>query len=329
MNKEFAFQWHITDFCNLRCKHCYQDRFDKERDLSFEVLEKIIFNIIKTLKEHNYSFLIINITGGEPLISENLFPILNILEREKFVKEFYIITNGIFLNKFLDKLSLYKKLKYLKISLEGGKEETNDMIRGLGNFKRIIEILMNISLEKVLMFTLAKYNYKEIPEMINLTDRINGKGLILERFIPLGRGKNLFDKTLNANEWYDVCKIISDIYNINPKDLLPYKAFYLDLEKDELYGALCNIGDESMCLMPNGIVYPCRRLPIQIGDLKLEDFSDIISRLRSFKMKILKERLKGKCSSCDIKECTGCRALTYNLKGDLLGEDPQCFYLKF
>lgn len=329
MEREFAFQWHITDSCNLRCKHCYQEKFNRERDLPINLLEEIIGNIINGLRENNYSSLIINITGGEPLISPLLFPILNILEKEDFVKEFSIITNGEYIEKVKNKLILYKKLKYLKISLEGAREETNDNIRGRGNFERVVRVLRECNLEKILMFTLAKYNYKEIFDMLKLTKNINGRGLILERFIPLGEGEKIAKETLEAKEWYEVCSFISEIYKISPYYLLSYKAFYFDLKDDKIYGALCNLGDESMCLMPNGIVYPCRRLPIEIGDLKKEDFSRILLKLKEFRNMLRKEKLKGICSSCKIENCIGCRALTYALTKDLFEEDPQCYYLKF
>lgn len=329
MEKEFAFQWHITDLCNIRCKHCYQNKFDKERDLPLILLEKIIKDIVNVLKKNNYSSLKINITGGEPLISPLLFPILSILEKEDFVKEFNIITNGIFIEKVQGELSLYKKLKYLKISLEGARENTNDNIRGKGNFKKVVEILRECKLEKLLMFTLAKYNYKEIYEMIELTKNTGGRGLILERFIPLGEGEKIAIEALGREEWYGVCNLISGIYNLSPYDLLPYKAFYLDIKENNIYGAFCNLGDESMCLMPNGIVYPCRRLPLEIGDLKKEKFLDILLRLRNLRDKFNKKNLKGICSLCEIEYCIGCRALTYALAKDLFQEDPQCYYLKF
>ncbi|MCS7201395.1 MAG: radical SAM protein [Dictyoglomus sp.] len=328
MEKEFAFQWHITNSCNLRCKHCYQEEFDREKDLSPNLLEKIIRDIIGVLKENNYSSLSINITGGEPLISPLLFPVLNILEKEDFVKDFSIITNGEYLGKMQDKLALYRKLKYLKISLEGAKEESNDYIRGRGNFNRVVEILKECKLKKVLMFTLAKYNYKEIYEMIKLTNKIGGIGLILERFIPLGKGREIIKETLGMKEWFEVCSFISEIYGLSPYSLLPYKAFYINIKDNEIYGALCNLGDESMCLMPDGIVFPCRRLPIEIGDLRKESFSNVLLRLRKFRNLLNKKNLEGICSSCNIKNCIGCRALSYALSKNLFKEDIQCFYLK-
>ena len=39
--KAFGFQWHVTDRCNLRCRHCYQHRFDDGADLPLAALTAI------------------------------------------------------------------------------------------------------------------------------------------------------------------------------------------------------------------------------------------------------------------------------------------------
>ncbi|MEN3012342.1 MAG: radical SAM protein, partial [Dictyoglomus thermophilum] len=76
MIKEFSFQWHITDFCNLRCRHCYQENFDRSRELPFERLVHIIEDISTFLKKEGFDRLSINLTGGEPLIYPHLNQLL-------------------------------------------------------------------------------------------------------------------------------------------------------------------------------------------------------------------------------------------------------------
>ena len=50
MKDPFYIQWHITNFCNLRCKHCYQDDFSKKSDLDGAGLKAISDNILTALK---------------------------------------------------------------------------------------------------------------------------------------------------------------------------------------------------------------------------------------------------------------------------------------
>ena len=324
MKKEFAFQWHITDLCNLRCRHCYQDRFDDKRDIPIVLWKNILEDMCSSLKIRGYKGLSINITGGEPLISPLFFPLMRLLEEEDLVKEVNLITNGIGLKELYPRLNSYKKLKYIKVSLEGPIRETNDLIRGAGNFDRVIENIQHISERIILMFTLTRINYDKIEDMYKLGTQLGVKGIILERFVPLGKGRDIIDKVLETKEWMYVLECIGNLFDISPKDLLPYRAFFLDIKEGEILGALCNLGDEAMCLMPNGIVYPCRRLPIALGDLKTEVFYNILDRLGDFRSRITKDLLKGKCHLCEIEECIGCRALAYALTGDVYSEDIQC-----
>lgn len=328
--KEFAFQWHITNYCNLRCKHCYQNDFTKKDDLDTEINKAIIKKISETLKDKKIS---INVTGGEPLLRKDIFEFLEFFEKIENIKEFNIITNAIPLNKAsIEKLDNLGKLKQLKISLECSDSVMNDSIRGKGSFKKVMEnfeLLKKISLkEKVLMFTLGSYNYMKTLAMLCFSRAAGADALILERFVPQGQGEMLKEHYLKKDEWLGVIKNIINFANLNtsPANLLPYKAFYIELQnEEEVQGALCNLGDESMALMPNGDIYPCRRLPIKIGNVIKEDFGDILIRL-----KLLREsfntNLKGKCKTCTISECIGCRALAYTLTGNLYGEDVQCYH---
>lgn len=326
--KNFGFQWHITDHCNLRCKHCYQIKFDKSSELCLEKVKTIIDKIDFSLKNR---FITVNITGGEPFLRDDLFDILSYIEDKKNFKEFNIITNATLIDsEKVNNLNKFNKFKYLKISLESLDEKKNDYIRGKGNFKKVIENIkffkVNSNKKILLMITLGSLNFKEIANFLDFSKDLKVDGVILERFVPIGKGLNLKEFYLKNIEWHDLLKII--IYyldlNLSPKDLLPYKAFWIDLKNSKLKGALCNLGDESMALMPNGDIYPCRRLPIVVGNILNEDFGEIISKLKKFKNNIIKN-LKGKCKNCEIKDCIGCRALTYAIKGDLFEEDPQCF----
>ena len=110
--------------------------------------------------------------------------------------------------------------------------------------------------------------------------------------------------------------------------VLPYQAFQIKFtgEEPELLGAPCVIGVDGLCIMPEGNVLPCRRFPISIGNLletplrQIWKRSDILQELRK------KENLKGRCGSCAIKDCRGCRSLAFALTNDYLAEDPHCGY---
>ncbi len=128
----FHIQWHITNLCNLRCQHCYQDDFSEERDLDWRGLKGVAQNILTTL--HDWEQIAsIHLTGGEPLLKQELFPLLDHLNQSPVVEELGIITNGLLLDqKVVERLSDFPKLKKIKISLDGADADVNDSIRGKG-----------------------------------------------------------------------------------------------------------------------------------------------------------------------------------------------------
>ena len=94
----FGFQWHITDRCNLRCTHCYQEDYSGSNELGLDGLKQIADEIIATLamwgKKGD-----IAITGGEPLVKEEVFPLINYLESSDDIASIDILSNGTLINE--------------------------------------------------------------------------------------------------------------------------------------------------------------------------------------------------------------------------------------
>ncbi len=316
LNESISFQWHITDFCNLRCKHCYQDNFTDENDLSIDKINLILENLSVQFRKIS-----INITGGEPFLRKDFYEILNIIEKSVNVSIFNIITNGTLLNYAnIEKLKSFKKLNELKISIDGILK--NDLIRGKGILEIVKKNILKIyDLKKVIMFTAGSFNYLDIEDVFEFA-REYANGLIIERFVPLGNGLNLKNCYLKKNEWKYIVEYIKDCFMIDDiNELAKYRAFYIDFDNNEFLGALCNLG-ESFAIMSDGTIYPCRRLPINLGNALTE--TQILQKIIMFR-NMLEEKLEIKCKECIyFNECIGCRAGVYATKNDLFAFDEQC-----
>jgi radical SAM protein with 4Fe4S-binding SPASM domain len=336
MGNPFYFQWHITDVCNLRCKHCYQNSFSIKTELDWYGLKTVCNNIIDALRTWNKKALI-TLTGGEPFMKRELNQLLNYLNSTEEVKELNIISNITLLNyKIINELKKYKKLKKIKFSLEGVTRESNDTVRGEGSFRKIIENLRllqnNSKFEIILMFTLLKSNLDEIPKVFSFCKEYNLDGFILERFIPLGQGKLIRNEVLSKEDWKSLVELLIDFCQVpqHIDEIKNFKAFWIKFHpktrKLMLLVAPCTVGVDGVCIMPNGDVLPCRRFNYVIGNLLEDDLtniwehSDVLFAIRK------KYNLKGKCSVCSDQDCRGCRALAYALTNDYLEEDTQCWY---
>src|SRR4030043_738842 len=137
-HNEFYFQWHITDKCNLRCKHCYHEDY-REEGLPTSQLVKIAAHLSDAVREWGKigSF---SITGGEPFTrKDDVFELLSFLETRSEIGHIDILSNGTLIDdRIIAELLKFNKLRRIQLSLEG-LEETNDKIRGAGSFKVITE----------------------------------------------------------------------------------------------------------------------------------------------------------------------------------------------
>jgi radical SAM protein with 4Fe4S-binding SPASM domain len=302
-------------------------------DLDWEGLKKISNNILGTLNQWNQTATI-HLTGGEPLLKQELFSLCKDLDQSPVVEELGMITNGLLFNQdVIQRLSEFSKLRKIKISLDGPDEETNDSIRQEETFNRVIENISLIkkksSFEIILMFTVMRRNFRSLPAFFKLSQELRTDGFIIERFIPWGRGRERMDEVLNKEEWKELIETILTLFSIDEKDaLLSYQAFQVNLngEEPELLGAPCVIGRDGLCIMPEGSVFPCRRFPISIGNLLNDSLGQIWERSELLDKLRKKENLKGLCGKCEIEDCRGCRSLALSLTGDYLEEDPHCWY---
>lgn len=77
--------WNLTNRCNLYCKHCYSSAKDIR---SYELTSEEATNLVKRLPHIKVKFAILS--GGEPLLREDLFHIAKLL-REQGIRTYLSI----------------------------------------------------------------------------------------------------------------------------------------------------------------------------------------------------------------------------------------------
>jgi len=327
--EEFYFQWHITNECNLRCKHCYHSDYIDD-SLNIDQLLLIGNHLCDAAQKwgKKASF---SLTGGEPFSnSKNIFSLLDLLEKRN-VDRVDILTNGTLIDeKITKKLKKYTKLRRIQLSLEGLKD-TNDKIRGNGSYERTIKTIKQLkeqSFNVSIMMTIGRHNYNEVIPLAKELGLLNVDAFILDRFIPEGQSNDKKDWLLSSEEIRQVYSLAYNFFqaSLKPRFLL-YRTLFCLLNPDDSHiGAICSVGNNALTIMPNGDVFPCRRLPIKIGNLLEETIyniwytSPLLWEMRN------PENLKGKCHNCEyIPICRGCRAMAYAITGNYFESDPQCW----
>lgn len=177
----------VTDACNLRCIYCMPEGYIARNYKTLDLSE--IDNIINALVGLGVKK--IRITGGEPLIREDIIEIICCIRRYKEIQDIGITTNGILLNAYAKKLKL-AGLKRINISLDSLKEDVYKEITGgslsevLNGIKHCIELGMKV---KINMVPIRGINDNEIMDFINLTENWDIDVRFIE-LMPLGPGVN-------------------------------------------------------------------------------------------------------------------------------------------
>jgi len=331
--KSFHLQWHITERCNLSCKHCYFDKKFLKNELSLSQLFTVFDDYLKLLKRWNFPCETsrISITGGEPLIRDDFFKFLRKCYKNKEKLRYGILTNGILLND--ENVSKLKKLQinYAQVSLEG-MERDNDEIRGKGTFKKIvkaIKLLVKNKISTSISVTVTKQNLKDIPLLIKLAGELGVRGLGLRRFVPIGRGKQIKELMLSPQETKELY-----LYILKTNQKLVDKRSKLRLNigcedgilAQEGYNAnTCVAGCSSLTILPNGDVYPCRRLPIYVGNVLKQSLEEIFYKSSELIKLRNPENVNIRCKECPyFNECKGgAKCVSYAYWKDSYIEDPQ------
>ncbi len=331
MGNEFYFQWHITERCNWRCKHCYHEGYTPEGELTSAQLQDVITKMEHALKAWG-KVAAVSITGGEPWIrAEDVKKILDRLETSPFFSRADLLTNGSLLDDAACSYLASKKiLRRVQVSVEGSTPEKNDAIRGDGSFNKIISAIRQLVKHKInvgVMMTIAEYNYDDVINTLEILSTEGVETFALERFMPTGQGIKQKEKTLSTEHVKETfSKLNAWARNNRVPRVLQYRPLFCMIEKDIHVGAMCSVGENALTVLHDGTILPCRRLPLPLGNI----FKDSLIQIWAESPILWQVRrltgLNEKCGHCpDVARCRGCRAMALAVTGDWLAADPHCW----
>lgn len=335
----FAIQWHITEKCDQRCKHCYlfggTDR-KSCKDLDLNVLKLILDNFIDFCKKVNV-LPSIAVTGGDPLLYHDIWDFLELLSSKNI--PFSILGNPFHLD-----LEVAKRLKECgcvnyQMSLDGCRE-THDYIRKKGSFDETLSkasCLKEAGISSSIMTTVSKLNIAEIPNLVDYVVKSGFERFAFSRYCP---NPGDYDLLPSAEEYKDFLDLMWNKYESYKdsetifvlKDHLWYLYLYehgmFDISEidnpDNLIIDGCGCANKHMSVLTDGTVYACRRCNTPVGKVPEESFYDIFF---SEKMEYYRQYDKfEKCNNCELKNyCRGCPSVAKCLTGDFYSKDPQCW----
>lgn len=331
-------QWHVTERCNLHCAHCYQESY-AAGELGFQDLLRILAQFQDLLdlwqREAGPRPVVghITVTGGEPFVRGDFPDLLEILATNRDRYRFAILTNGSYIDASLARRLRRLGPTFVQVSVEGA-PRTHDKIRGPGNFARTVAAIKTLVREGIptfIAFTAHWGNFREFPEVARLGRRLGIARVWADRLIPWGSGLSFTEQMLTPEETREFFEIMHQARTeagrrwFSRTEIAMHRALQFLVAGGTPYH--CTAGDTLITVQPNGDVYPCRRLPIRVGNLlktplaELYYQNDLLRALRD------RSRFGDGCQGCCyLRLCRGgLRCLSYAVSGDPFRGDPGCW----
>ena len=324
----FAFQWHITDECDQRCKHCYifaEDACKEPDAMTWSQMQDTFYNCLDFCEVYHrlpYFY----ITGGDPILHPNFWDLLRLMKEHHI--PFTILGNPFHLNdEVCRRLKEYGCEKY-QLSLAGSFDCTLEKIA----------CIKGAGIRAVIMTTVSGANIDEIPALIDTVVAHKADVFAFARYCPTSGEKDVGIEPLRYRQLLADCDKKFKAHEaagcetyFNKKDhlwtLYEYEtgAFRIpeDAQEGMIYGG-CNCGNCHLTILPTGDVYACRRVQdSRVGDVSTDRLADIwVCQMEAYRDYA---KFK-KCAKCELLAwCRGCPAVASGRDGNFYAADPQCW----
>ena len=300
----------LTDFCQLKCKHCYFGEYDRQREMS---IDEVFTPLSSGL----------NLSGGEPLMHSKIEKIIKLIapkfENVKF------LSNGISYSKKVCQIlkNSSKKLVY-QISLDGMKD-SHELIRGRNTFDKTVENIKQLKKDFPELFLQISFNsnninYRDIVSLTKFSKELGADMIFFDRYVPYGERLDI--RSVNKDEYQEVISLIETAYSLyNDSTFTVYKG--RSMQPDGTY--FCGAGVYNQICVPNGDRYICSRYQIKSGNWLKDSVEELYNKAVSWEEKVL--QTPEECFDCTHKKiCNGgMRCLTYAMTRQFAKKDIHCY----
>lgn len=245
--------FHLTDKCNLSCRHCLFGASPTKQDsLDKKALESAIDQAAEMGCRLFY------FTGGEPFLYQNFHAILNHVLNTHPASHAVILTNSLLLQDNLDKLmQLDHSRLHLQISLDGLQPE-HDFLRGKGSFAKLetnLKELKKRNFAVTISIAINSANVDSLPEIAKLAANFDASSLHFMYHFIRGKGTSLqfVNPTLMFNKIVETIQVCTKLnLRIDNIETLKSQIFSIPGTKYDL----SNMAWESLAVGPDSHIYP-------------------------------------------------------------------------
>lgn len=336
--------WEVTRRCPLNCCHCRAAARNQkyENELSTDQCFRLLDNIV------GFARPIIILTGGEPMLREDIFDIARYGHRRGL--RMVMAPCGALINDETVMQMKASGIQCISISLDGATAESHDRFRGVPGAFAVALAAIDAARRQGLPFqintTITRHNLEELPVILELAQTLGAATFNPFLLVPTGRGKDLVDQEISPRQYEEVLQWLSEPevrakmpirvtcaphYQriLRQKSGLGQGAFEPSDDRQRAFSSGCMGGKSFAFISHTGTVQMCGFLEEPAGDLISNglDFAAIWHNSSYFQAIREVNNYRGKCGICGYRRvCGGCRARAFALTGSYLDSEPYCVY---
>jgi len=309
----------ITSLCNFHCQNCDIWQGNSRQDLPLLEWEKIILKI----KKHNRDSSII-LSGGEPLLYKDFWPLADFLRRENIAAT--LNTNGALINEKNIERLLRAPFQKISVSLYSLNKEVHNSLRNTGNaFEKSFSALLSLAkkreqlaakTELIVACLLNSKNISDLPAFIDFFSKhdIAVSLQALDTNIQAMSGRLDFEQKALISQsplWPNNKKLVSDIFEkilamktagskiYNRADSLKVmRDYYLD-DFAKIKKRPCYVGQNNLIITAEGDAFFCFSGP-PIGNLTNNTWLDVWNGREA---RQIRKRVKHCPALCRVMNC--------------------------
>lgn len=211
MNGPIMVSFDITQRCNLRCVHCFNNSGDQAPNEDMTRQERLaIARQVADMHPFN-----VCMCGGECLCSPELFDIMDILRPH--VGKLSMVSNGMLLNEQMACRLAEHGLDLAQISIDGANAWQHDSFRGvMGSFERATAAVRNLKAAGISTVDVSmvpnQLNYRSLREYAALCHGLGVNQIRLMPFLPSGRGRSVGRSLmLDDGQYFEFCRTLEKL----------------------------------------------------------------------------------------------------------------------
>jgi radical SAM protein with 4Fe4S-binding SPASM domain len=332
----FLCYFETTRRCNLQCAYCMArpDQPPKGEELATDEAKTLVLDELAKISSN----VAVAFSGGEHLLRPDAYELLA-YAAELGIWSF-VNTNG----RLLIETDAIRR----SIAATGGKvvfalplnsldADTNRASRddSPATVLEAAEMCRKEGADYFALVTISRQNLDSLERTMRFL-KLAGVPVLRAPFVPRGAGEDFRELLFDAG---DMENVIHPALTENPLAYISFTPFFAAPEALDghwervnvrISGLGCQAGRSFAAVGAEGNVAPCVQLldsGAVCSNVREDPLADTIMSSPAFTALRARTNLKGKCGRCRYREvCGGCRALAYYRTGDILAEDPTCFF---